>query len=228
MVAKRRVAIYGGTFDPVHLGHLEVARKVSELFEIEKVLFVPAHVAPHKVTHAVTAPVHRHAMLALATQDDPRAFISTFELNDPERRYTVDTLHYFQTCLKDSSELFFIMGADSWGEVTSWREWERLLTMVNHIVVTRPGYNVTVDENKSFLQDRIVDLRGTGKDPKDIAPGTTGERIFITDVVMKDISATEIRRLAQEGSFADLLKLVPGPVVEYVRKYGIYRDSHDA
>ena len=133
--------MYGGTFDPVHVGHLEIARKVSQLFEIEKVLFIPAQVAPHKVGRPVTEPIHRYAMLALATQDDPQLLISSFELDAPNRRYTVDTVAHFQQKLGDSTELFFIMGADSWAEITTWREWERLLSMTNHIVVTRPGYD---------------------------------------------------------------------------------------
>ena len=77
MGAKHRVALYGGTFDPVHLGHLEVARGVSELFEIEKVVFIPAQLAPHKLGRQVTAAIHRYAMLALATQNDPKLSIST-------------------------------------------------------------------------------------------------------------------------------------------------------
>src|SRR3954471_7038179 len=107
---QKRIALYGGTFDPVHLGHIEIARRVSELFEIAKVLFVPAQVAPHKMRLPVTDPIHRYAMLALATQNDPRLSISTFELDAPDRRYTVDTVAHFQRTIGDSSELFFIMG----------------------------------------------------------------------------------------------------------------------
>src|ERR1044072_1831180 len=140
MGAQKRIALYGGTFDPVHIGHIEVARRISQLFEIEKVLFIPAQMAPHKIGRPVTEPIHRYAMLAQATQDDPQLLISTFELDAPDRRYTVDTVEHFQWVLGDSTELFFIMGADSWAEITTWREWERLLTMTNHIVVTRPGY----------------------------------------------------------------------------------------
>ena len=121
MGARKRIALYGGTFDPVHSGHLEIARRVSELFEIEKVLFVPAQVAPHKVGRPVTEPIHRYAMLALATQNDPQLSLSTFELDAPNRRYTVDTVEHFQTTLGDSAELFFIMGADSWAEIRTWR-----------------------------------------------------------------------------------------------------------
>jgi nicotinate-nucleotide adenylyltransferase len=200
MFEGKRIALYGGTFDPVHLGHLEVARRVSELFEIEKVVFIPAQVAPHKVGRPVTEPIHRYAMLALATQDDPRLVVSTFELDAPGRRYTVDTVAEFQRRLPAATELFFIMGADSWSEITTWRDWERLLKMTNHIVVTRPGYEVPP------------------------APEGLGERIFFTDIVRKDISATNIRRLARAGRAAELKDLVPEPVANYIKKYGIYRD----
>lgn len=204
MHEKQRIALYGGTFDPVHLGHLEIARKVSQLFEIERVIFIPAQVAPHKVSRPVTPPIHRYAMLALATQNDPALVISTYELDAPDRRYSVDTIAEFQRALGEATELFFIMGADSWSEITTWREWERLLTMTNHIVVARPGYEVAE------------------------APPGLGDRVFFTDVVMKDISATNIRRLASENRIDELREMAPEPVVEYIRKYEIYKDTNEA
>jgi nicotinate-nucleotide adenylyltransferase len=218
MRAQKRIALYGGTFDPVHAGHLEVARRVSQLFEIEKVLFIPAQMAPHKIGRSVTEPIHRYAMLALATQDDPQLSISTFELDAPDRRYTVDTVDHFQRVLGDSTELFFIMGADSWSEITTWREWERLLSMTNHIVVTRPDYD-PVKTHVGKISDRIVDARGG----KSLSRTEGATKIFFTDVVMKDVSATNIRRLASEGRVEELAGLVPGPVLEYIKKYGIYR-----
>jgi nicotinate-nucleotide adenylyltransferase len=228
MCAKKRIALYGGTFDPVHLGHLEVAHRVTELFEIDRVLFIPAQIAPHKLSRAVTAPIHRYAMLVLATQSEPRLLVSTFELDAPDRRYTVDTVAHFQSTFDDSTELFFIMGADSWSEITTWRDWERLLAMTNHIVVARPGYDIAGGETSSLLRDRIIDLRKLGNDAQRILRQVSGERVFITDVVMNDISATEIRRLAKEDRFEDLNTLVPQPVAEYITKYRIYRDSHEA
>jgi nicotinate-nucleotide adenylyltransferase len=218
MCAQERIALYGGTFDPVHAGHLEVARGVLQLFEIEKVLFIPAQMAPHKIGRPVTEPIHRYAMLALATQDDPQLSISTFELDAPDRRYTVNTVERFQQVLGDSTELFFIMGSDSWSEITTWREWERLLSMTNHIVVTRPGYE-PLTTHVGQVSEGIVDVRG-GK----LLSRTEGaKKIFFTDVVMKDVSATNIRRLAREGHVEELAGLVPGPVLEYIKKYGIYR-----
>jgi len=203
MRAQKRIALYGGTFDPVHIGHLEIARRVAKLSEIETVIFVPAQVAPHKVGRPVTEPIHRYAMLALATQADPQLVISTFELDAPDRRYTVDTVEHFQRELGDSNELFFIMGADSWSEITTWRDWERLLTMINHIVITRPGY-----------------------EPSNSHAGA--ERVVFTDAVMMDVSATNIRRMASEGRYEELSGLLPGPVLEYIRKYQIYRELNEA
>jgi len=232
----QRIALYGGTFDPVHAGHVEIARRVSEVFEIARVLFIPAQMAPHKVGRPVTEPIHRYAMLALATQDDPELSISTFELDAPGRRYTVDTVEHFQREVGDATELFFIMGADSWSEITTWREWERLLTMTNHIVVTRPGYGA-LTTHVGGISERIVDLRNlecadwSALWPKRRPVGALqgdaqieGPKIFLTDVVMKDVSATDIRRLAGAGRFQDLAGLVPGPVLEYIKKYGIYKN----
>jgi nicotinate-nucleotide adenylyltransferase len=220
MAAQKRIALYGGTFDPVHTGHLEIARRVSELFEIEKLLFIPAQMAPHKIGRPVTEPIHRYAMLALATQNDPKLSISTFELDAPDRRYTVNTIDHFQRLLGDECELFFIMGADSWSEITTWREWERLLTMTNHIVVTRPGFEPAT-AHVGRIAERVVDLR-SGK-------GAVGEKgIFFTDVVMNDASATNIRLLASEGRTEELGGMVPGAVLEYIKKYGIYRELNEA
>src|ERR1044071_3173167 len=205
MSAQKRIALYGGTFDPVHAGHVEVARKVAEGFELERVVFIPAQMAPHKIGRPVTEPIHRYAMLALATQDDPRLLISTFELDAPDRRFTVDTVEHFQRELDASTELFFIMGADSWSEITTWRDWERLLAMTNYIVVTRPGYEPTTTH-----------------------VGELSRRVVFTDVVMNDVSATRIRQLASEGRFEELIGLLPERVFDYIKKYGIYRELNEA
>jgi nicotinate-nucleotide adenylyltransferase len=225
MCARNRIALYGGTFDPVHLGHLEVAQRVCELFEIDKLLFVPAQVAPHKVGRPVSRSIHRHAMLVLATQGNKNLLVSTFELDKPDRSFTVDTLAHFQASFGDQADLFFIMGADSWSEISTWRDWERLLTIANHVVVTRPGYDIEAS-NEQILE-RVIDLR-SGTDLKRLEPlGRTGN-IFITDIVKMDVSATQIRQAASDGRFEEIVKLVPKPVAEYLEKYGIYRKSNEA
>lgn len=226
MDARKRIAIYGGTFDPVHLGHLEVAKRVSEIFEIDEVLFVPAQLAPHKLDRDVTPAIHRYAMLALATQQDSRLCISPYELDAPERRYTVDTLAHFKSKLESSAELFFLMGADSWSEISTWRDWELLLMMVNCIVVTRPGHDIGLDHMSSALANRIVDLRGSTTLANIADRGKS--RIFLTDAVRVEISATEIRRAARAGEQEELSELVTPPVADYIKKYKLYRDKNEA
>jgi nicotinate-nucleotide adenylyltransferase len=227
MDRRKRIALYGGTFDPVHLGHLEVARRVTELFEIDELLFVLAQLAPHKLQREVTPALHRYAMLALATQNAPQLLISTFELDAPGRCYTVDTVAHFRSELGEVADLFFVMGADSFAEITSWHEWERLLTTANHIVVTRPGYPLDSRSLSPSLAERIIDLQG--KNASQIAgemPANHEQKILVTDAVMIDVSATGIRRAARENA-PELNRMVPPTVADYIRKYRLYEDSNE-
>lgn len=227
MEQRKRIAIYGGTFDPVHAGHLEIARRVSQLFAIDEFLFVPARVAPHKLAREVSSSLHRYAMLALATKADPRLCISTFELDGPERQYTVDTLFHFRARFGASTDLFFVMGADSWTEITTWREWQRLMTLANLIVVTRPAYEFSAEHVGSGTAASVVDVRGLTEERvvKMMEPGR--QRIFVSDAVMLDVSATEVRQAARENR-EDLDQLVPLEVADYIRKYKLYRNTHEA
>ena len=226
MNGKRRIAFYGGTFDPVHLGHLAVAKAVSRIFEIDELLFVPAWVAPHKRMREVTPAIHRYAMLVLGTQDDRQLKISRFELEAPDRSYTVETLAHFEAELAGTAELFFVMGADSWSEIKTWREWERLLMMSNHIVVTRPGFEIELGDLPPEIAAKIVDVRGETV----VTHGALneGKKIFISDAVKVEISATEIRRCAREKQFDQLKRLVPAAVADYILKYELYRETNES
>ena len=222
---RKRIAIYGGTFDPVHSGHLEIARRVSQLFGIDEFLFVPARVAPHKQDREGLPALHRYAMLALATRTDQRLSVSTFELDGQGQQYTVDTLFHFRSQFGESADLFFVMGADSWAEITTWREWRRLLTLANLIVVTRPGYEISAAPVGAETAASIVDLRGATESAGAGEPGP--QKIFVTDAVMLDVSATEIRRAARENDREKLNELVPLEVAEYIRKYRLYRNTNE-
>lgn len=225
MEQPKRIAIYGGTFNPVHSGHLEIARRVTQFFGIDEFLFVPARVAPHKLDREGLPALHRYAMLALATKADSRLFISTFELDAPGPQYTVDTLSFFRSRYGESAELFFVMGADSWAEITTWREWRRLMTLANLIVVTRPGHEIPGAPATIETGASIVDLRGATEVTG--ASGTALKKVFVSDVVMIDVSATEIRRAASKNDTAKLTGLVPPEVAEYIRKYRLYRNTTD-
>jgi nicotinate-nucleotide adenylyltransferase len=225
MEQPKRIAIYGGTFDPVHSGHLEIARRVTQFFGIDEFLFVPAMVAPHKLDREVLPALHRYAMLALATRTDSRLCVSTFELDRPGRQYTVDTLYHFRSRYGGSAELFFVMGADSWAEITTWREWRRLMTLANLIVVTRPGYEISAAPATAETAASIVDLRGVTEVTGAGEPGS--HKVFVSDAVVIDVSATEIRRAAHEDDNEKLTRLVPLEVAEYIRKYRLYRNTTD-
>ena len=210
----KRIAFYGGSFDPPHNGHLAIAKRLTEIFALDKFVFVPAFHAPHKNKNP-TAALHRYAMLCLATQDESKIAVSRMELEAPERPYTIETLTRLKNELKDT-RIFFVMGADSWDEITTWREWEKVLTIVNIIVVTRPGYEIEFSHVSDEIRERIVDARGRMQ--FDLA---SEDKIYITDAVEIDVSATEIREKIR-GNEADWGELVPETVARYIEKYGIY------
>jgi len=216
----KRAAIYGGTFDPVHNGHLKVARGVQKLFGLDEVILMPAYVPPHKRGAGITSAFHRFAMLALATEHDEGVTISTAELDQPDRPYAVDTVAYMQETLGSDWRLFFVMGADSWSEITTWREWRRLLTMCDHLVVTRPGYELPTDD----VRGKVVDVRGKNNVAiQAIVEASQSPQVFVTDTVFEDVSATAIRAAAKNGQ-AELTNMVPREVAHYIEKYELYRN----
>ena len=222
-MALRRAAIYGGTFDPVHKGHIEVARRVLELFELDEVLFVPACVPPHKRTVGISSAFHRFAMLALATEDDARLRISTVDLDEPARPYAVDTIARMQDEIGSDRRLFFMIGADSWSEITTWHEWQRLLKMCDLIVVTRPGYELSGKVPLTAVD--IVDLRGMRRAEIEVVLNSGhGPRTFLTDAANIDVSATTIRAAAQSSDSEKLREMTPAPVANYIEKYELYKN----
>jgi nicotinate-nucleotide adenylyltransferase len=226
-----RIALYGGTFDPVHDGHVAVGRELLKLFALDEVLFIPAHVAPHKRRNVPPAsPLHRYAMLALATQGEARFRVSTVELDEPEKPYTVETIERLKGATP-GARFLFVMGADSWEEITTWREWERLLSMVAHVVVTRPGYELQTGHVSAEARGRIVDLRRPDAPvlPDGRPVELTGDsKIYFTDAVKMEIASSDIRRAVREaGEGQEGSIRVPQPVAEYIKKYRLYREAHE-
>ena len=222
----KRIAFYGGSFDPLHNGHLTIAHALTEDFNLDEFVFIPAFHAPHKKEKKPTSAFHRFAMLACATNDEPQIKVSKMELDVPERPYTVETLTRLKTELTDA-EIFFVMGADSWADITTWREWEKVLTLVNIIVVTRPDYEIGFDHVTDEIRARIVDLRGQSPAKAQRRKENQSEirnpksEIYITDAVQIDVSATEIRQKIKEKS-VDWQREVPPAVATYIEKYKLY------
>lgn len=223
LMALRRVAIYGGTFDPVHNGHVEVARRVLKLFELDEVIFVPACVPPHKRSANITSAFHRFAMLALATETDRRLLVSTVELDSPKEPYAVETVERFRGSLGAQTELFFLMGADSWLEITSWHEWQRLLRMCHFIVVTRPGFEIE-GVDYSSMSIPVVNVPGDDWQWRKMESEMKRPHVLLTDAANVDVSATKIRAAARVKDLDKLKTMVPPAVATYIEKYDLYRN----
>lgn len=223
----KRIAFYGGSFDPVHRGHIAIAHTLFDQFDLDEFVFIPAFHAPHKVRLKPTSAYDRYAMLCLVSQNEPHIKVSKIEIDTPERPFSVETLTRL-TAERPAEEIFFVMGADSWRDIKTWREWEKVLALTHHIVVSRPGHHMGIGHVTDEIRARIVDLTGRGENERDIKtrPVLTAERdaprsIFLTDSVKINISATDIRRKFREGdhSWSDD---VTREVANYVEKYQIY------
>jgi len=219
-MGERRIAAFGGTFDPVHNGHVEIARAIVHNFGLDQLLIVPAHRPPHKDPRGIADAYHRYTMAALATLDDPRVIVSTIEIESPERPYTFETIERLRSIVGPETRLFFVMGADSFQEINTWREPARLLSSTDVIVVTRPGHDV----ESSHLDDRfkatVIDLREreTGSQIQD---DCNRHHIYVTGYVNTSVSSTEIRQRVCDGELIE--GLVPPRVADYINKYELYR-----
>lgn len=220
----RKIAFYGGTFDPVHGGHLAVAKALSSLFSLDEFVFIPAFHAPHKPDSKPTNAYHRYAMLCLAVAAEPDIRISLMEIETETKRYTIDTLSEIRA-EHPSDRTFFVMGADSWTDICTWKEWEQVLLGSNHIVVSRPGYEIETSHVSEIVRSRIIDLRKMSDlDANDLIASTSKTKnIFLTDAVKFDISATEIREDVKEDSVLNRVDDVPTEVAKYIEKYELYR-----
>lgn len=216
----KRIAFYGGSFDPLHNGHLTIAHKLSEVFALDEFVFIPAFHAPHKKDKKPTSAFHRYAMLCLATNNEAHIKVSRMEIELPEKPYSVETLTRLKNDLTET-EIFFVMGADSWQDILTWREWETVLTIVNIIVVTRPDYEIGFSHVTDEIRARIVDLRENSSAKTQRSKDVKKSKIYITDAVQIDISATEIRQNIKEKS-VDWKKDVPPEVAKYIEKYELY------
>ncbi len=220
-----RIGVFGGTFNPVHFGHLHVARAVRELFALSQVHFVVSTAPPHK--SAELAPfTHRYAMVGLAVSGEPSFIPSLAELEPPASVFSIDTMNKFaRRAGRNSCILYFIAGGDSLLEVKSWRQSEKLLNSYNFVFALRPGTEriAPSDILPGKTASRVRDLTGfsKGKARRRIAEEDPGQnRIYIVDIGAPDISASQIRSLAACNK--SIRRLTPELVHEYIRKLHLY------
>lgn len=217
----KRIAFYGGSFDPPHRGHFAIADAMVDQFSLDAFVFIPAFHAPHKIRLTPTSAYDRYAMLCLATQDEANITVSRMEIEIPERPYSVETLSRILEQMPND-EIYFVIGADSWRDILTWRQWKKVLTMVNIIVVNRPGVEIGFDHVTDEIRERVVDLRdGSNSTRNEQTTSSIEPSIFITDAVNMAISASEIRGNIREND-PIWREDVTAEVANYIEKYQIY------
>lgn len=213
------IALFGGTFDPVHCGHLAVARAAAKRFRLGRIYFVPADLPPHKQRNPITPYAHRYAMLALATAGEKGFLPSLMEANSGAGpSYSIYTVRRFKRSLAKGDRLFFVIGMDAFLEIATWHQAEALLRECDFIVASRPGFSLA-DVAKALpegLRQKVTEPPERGK----IVLGKTA--VYLLDGVRERVSATEVRKAAERGR--SLKGLVEPSVAQYIRKMGLYRD----
>ena len=194
MGKKKRLGIMGGTFDPIHVGHLMTAEAVRDEYNLDKVIFIPAAVPPHKQQQSVTMAKHRYVMTVLATCSNPNFEVSDIEMNRPGPSYTIDTISQLITQYGKGTEFFFITGADAIQEIHTWDRIDELLELCHFIGASRQGC-----------------LPELGK-----------RKIHRLETPELEISSTDIRNRIKKGY--SIKYIVPSCVEQYIYKEGLYKD----
>jgi nicotinate-nucleotide adenylyltransferase len=215
--AERRIGVLGGTFDPVHLGHLAVARFVLEQLELDEFLFIPAARPPHKLHTNISAFSDRLAMLRLALAKAPEFKVSDLEAARRGPSYSVDTLEELGCQYGPGVRLFFVIGLDAFLEVDTWKDFARLPKLADLVVIKRAAYPV---EPVGAVVARLGDYRYDAASSGWSAPGLPG-RIFLLSMPPVEISSTMIRQTAAAGG--GLESLVVPAVASYITEHGLYR-----
>ncbi|WP_156250215.1 nicotinate-nucleotide adenylyltransferase [Pseudactinotalea terrae] len=194
--APARIGIMGGTFDPIHHGHLVAASEVASVFSLDEVLFVPTGEQPFKADREVTVAEHRYLMAVIATASNPRFSVSRVDIDRPGVTYTIDTLRELRAQLPHA-ELFFITGADALSQILQWKDVDELWQLAHFVGVTRPGHDMDIDELPA------------------------GEYSLL-EIPAMAISSTDCR--SRVVADKPVWYLVPDGVVQYIGKHGLYRD----
>ncbi|GAA4506381.1 nicotinate-nucleotide adenylyltransferase [Brevibacterium yomogidense] len=197
-VPPRRIGVMGGTFDPVHHGHLVAASEAAATFELDEVVFVPTGRPWQKEEQRVTAAEDRYLMTVIATASNPRFTVSRVDIDRPGRTYTIDTLRDLREVYGEDADLFFITGADALAQILSWKDVDELFSLAHFVGVSRPGHDLTGD-------------------------GLPTGRLSLLQIPALTISSTDCRQRAERG--LPVWYLVPDGVVQYIAKHNLYRSD---
>lgn len=221
---QQAVALFGGSFDPIHSGHLAVARSAMKRFSLDRVYFIPSGLPPHKQRRRLAAYPHRVAMVTLACADHPEFVPSLAEGGEDqgghEIFYSVDTVRHFRRHLHAHEHLYFIVGADQFLGISTWKDYETLLGSCDFIVANRPGF--MIGALRLVIPPELLGRhksRPVADDPDAIALRRT--TVYPLTTVSSHVSATEIRRRIRHGE--PISGLVPPRVEEYIQKQALYR-----
>jgi nicotinate-nucleotide adenylyltransferase len=226
-----RIGLMGGTFDPIHLGHLRAAEEIYWAFDLDRIVFVPAARPPHKSEEAIEASaLQRYEMVSLATIHTPYFAVSPIELRRPGHSYSIETVREFRRVYGEESRIYFIMGVDAFQGIATWKEPQELLATAQVIVTARPGWRLDqVERTVTAEQQRVIgDLRFKYLKVSEISGAVARERyeprlVLLVEVVSLDISSSEIRQLARRGR--SIRFLVPDAVAAYVAKHRLYQGA---
>jgi nicotinate-nucleotide adenylyltransferase len=222
MTSGTRIGILGGTFDPVHSGHIDTALAARRALALDTVLVLPSGTPPHRPAQPLASRFHRFAMTALAVNGRPELMVSDLEIGLTEPCYTFDTLARLQKTGLAAAQIFFITGADAFAEIATWSRYPQVLEMAHFAVVSRPGFPVSVLRTRlPSVASRMRDVpaaASTGVDAS--AADRSGLEILLVDAATKNVSSTEVRRRLESG--ASVAGLVPEAVETYIVQHRLY------
>jgi nicotinate-nucleotide adenylyltransferase len=212
-----RLGILGGTFDPIHFGHLRIAEEICEEMELEKVLLIPGALPPHKYEKKSITPFHdRLAMTRIAAQNSPLLEVLDLEGHRNGPSYSIETLREIHRQYKDSVDIFFIIGLDAFLDIKTWKEYKNLFEESNFIVLKRPGFSF--EELAPFILSLEVGFRRTSDSNAFATP--SGNLLIYKEATLMDISSTRIREMAAEGR--SIRFLLPEAVRIYIIEKSLY------
>jgi nicotinate-nucleotide adenylyltransferase len=212
--------LLGGTFDPLHTGHLRCAVEILEIFDLNRILFLPASRPPHKLDADITSFYHREQMIRAAIEGNPSFSFCDIENRRDDTSYSVETVEHILKKYLENLDLYFILGQDAFHAIQTWKDWERLLLMCNFVVMTRPGY---ANKGLEVILPAVFASRFSFDQTIQGFKGPTGHTIFFREVTFLDISSSDIRRRVREGK--SIAYLVPDAVRHYIAKNMLYKEK---